>query len=137
MNFSLWNDSRVSLLICFGIMRFLFEINLDQTSPETTLQNFQTTNHSLIIDDLIDDALSTISSLSINPAVDQRSASPEIARLLSINRHTDTSHELNTNKNDENRFYEEKRLIEQELELIRRERENLLDEHEKYRQQTT
>ena len=38
---------------------------------------------------------------------------------------------------DRGRFYEEKRLIEQELELIRRERENLLNENEKYRQQTT
>ena len=35
---------------------------------------------------------------------------------------------------NKNRFYEEKRLIEQELELIRR--EHLLNEHEKYRQQT-
>jgi hypothetical protein len=90
----------------------------------------------LIIDDLVDDAVSSISSLSINTPVDQRSASPEIAQLLLLNRNTDSSQEFNINKNDENRFYEEKHLIEQELELIRRERENLLHENEKYRQQT-
>jgi hypothetical protein len=72
----------------------------------------------------------------MNTPVDPRSASPEIAQLLLLNRNTETSQELNTNKNDEYHFYEEKRLIEQELELIRRERENLLHEHEKYRQQT-
>jgi len=91
----------------------------------------------LIIDDLVDDVLSSISSLSMNTPVDQRSASPEINQLLLLNRNIDTSQEFNRNKNDDNRFYEEKRLIEQELELIRRERENLLNEHEKYRQQTT
>ncbi len=91
----------------------------------------------MIIDDLVDDVLSSISSLSGNTPVDQRSASPEIAQLLLLNRTGDTSREFHRNKNDENRFYEEKRLIEQELELIRRERENLLNEHEKYRQQTT
>ncbi len=90
----------------------------------------------MIIDDLVDDAVSSISSLSINTPVDQRSASPEIAQLLLLNRNTDSSQEFNINKNDENRFYEEKHLIEQELELIRRERENLLHENEKYRQQT-
>jgi len=90
----------------------------------------------LIIDDLVDDAVSSISSLSINTSVDQRSASPEIAQLLLLNRNTDSSQEFNRNKNDENRFYEEKHLIEKELELIRRERENLLHENEKYRQQT-
>jgi hypothetical protein len=91
----------------------------------------------LIIDDLVDDVLSSISSLSMNTPVDQRSVSPDIGQLLLLNRNIDTSQEFNRNQNDENRFYEEKCLIEQELELIRRERENLLNEHEKYRQQTT
>ena len=99
--------------------------------------NTQILNPSLIIDDLVDDVLSSVSSLSVNTPVDQRSASPEIAQLLLLNRNIDTSQELNRNKNEENRFFEEKRLIEQELELIRRERESLLHEHEKYRQQTT
>ncbi|CAF3388493.1 unnamed protein product [Rotaria sp. Silwood1] len=108
----------------------------NQPVTEIKLSNTQTTNSSLIIDDLVDDALSSISSLSISTPVDQRSASPEIAQLLLLNRNIDTSPELITNKHDENRFYEEKRLIEQELELIRRERENLLNEHEQYRQQT-
>ena len=94
------------------------------------------TNPPLLIDDLVDDVLSSISSLSFNTPTDQRSASPEIAQLLLLNRNIDASQEFSTNKNDENHFYEEKRLIEQELESIRRERENLLNEHENYRQQT-
>jgi hypothetical protein len=90
----------------------------------------------LIIDDLVDDVLSSISSLSVHTPVDPRSASPESAQLLLLNRNIDSSQEFTVNKTEENRFYEEKRLIEQELELIRRERESLLHEHEKYRQQT-
>jgi hypothetical protein len=109
------------------------EYNLDELLPSNT----QIGNPSLIIDDLVDDVLSSISSLSMNTPVEQRSASPEINQLLLLNRNIDNSQEFNRNKNDDNRFYEEKRLIEQELELIRRERENLLNEHEKYRQQTT
>jgi hypothetical protein len=105
-------------------------------SDELLPLNNQITNPSLIIDDLVDDVLSSISSLSIHTPVDQRSASPEIAQLLLLNRNTDNSQEFNLNKNEEKKFYEEKRLIEQELELIRRERENLLNQHEKYRQQT-
>ncbi len=97
--------------------------------------NTQQVNPSLIIDDLVDDVLSSISSLSMNSPIDQRSVSPAIAQLVLLNRNTDTSQEFNLHQNDENRFYEEKRLIEQELELIRRERESLLHEHEKYRQQ--
>ncbi|CAM4916756.1 unnamed protein product [Rotaria socialis] len=110
-----------------------------QNAPlsETKLSNNQSTSPSLIIDDLVDDALSSISSLSGRTPVDPRSASPEIAQLLLLNRNTDSSQEFTTNTNDEHHFYEEKRLIEQELELIRRERENLLHEHEKYRQQTS
>ncbi|CAF3396705.1 unnamed protein product [Rotaria socialis] len=110
-----------------------------QNAPlsETKLSNNQSTSPSLIIDDLVDDALSSISSLSGRTPVDPRSASPEIAQLLLLNRNTDSSEEFTTNTNDEHHFYEEKRLIEQELELIRRERESLLHEHEKYRQQTS
>ncbi|CAF4338569.1 unnamed protein product, partial [Rotaria socialis] len=110
-----------------------------QNAPlsETKLSNNQSTSPSLIIDDLVDDALSSISSLSGRTPVDPRSASPEIAQLLLLNRNTDSSQEFTTNTNDEHHFYEEKRLIEQELELIRRERESLLHEHEKYRQQTS
>lgn len=103
---------------------------------ETQLPIAQTTSPSLIIDDLVDDALSSISSLSIRTPVDQASASPEISQLLLLSRNPDAPQEFHTNINDENQFYEEKRLIEQELELIRIERENLLNEHEKYRQQT-
>jgi hypothetical protein len=90
----------------------------------------------MIIDDLVDDVLSSISSLSMNTPVDQRSISPEIAQLVLLNRNMESSQEFHINTNEENRFFEEKHLIEQELELIRRERENLLHEHEKYRQQT-
>ena len=90
----------------------------------------------MIIDDLVDDVLSSISSLSMNTPVDQRSVSPEIAQLVLLNRNMESSQEFHVNKNEENRFFEQKHLIEQELELIRRERENLLHEHEKYRQQT-
>ncbi|CAF2111069.1 unnamed protein product [Rotaria magnacalcarata] len=109
-----------------------------QNAPlgDTKLSNNQSTSPSLIIDDLVDDALSSISSLSGRTPVDPRSASPEIAQLLLLNRNTDSSQEFTANTNDEHHFYEEKRLIEQELELIRRERESLLHEHEKYRQQT-
>jgi hypothetical protein len=90
----------------------------------------------LIIDDLVDDVLSSISSLSMNSSGEQRSMSPAIAQLVLLNRNTDSLQEFNVHQNEENRFYEEKRLIEQELELIRRERESLLNEHEKYRQQS-
>ncbi len=90
----------------------------------------------MIIDDLVDDVLSSISSLSMNSSGEQRSMSPAIAQLVLLNRNTDSLQEFNVHQNEENRFYEEKRLIEQELELIRRERESLLNEHEKYRQQS-
>ena len=102
---------------------------------ETRPSRIEVTNRSLIIDDLVDDVLSSMSSLSGNTPVDPRSASPEIAQLLSLNRNVESAQEFHVNRTDENRFYEEKRLIEQELELIRRERENLIHEHEKYRQQ--
>ncbi|UJR35090.1 hypothetical protein I4U23_027865 [Adineta vaga] len=108
----------------------------DLQTMESRPSNSEIVHRSLIIDDLVDDVLSSMSSLSGNSSVDPRSASPEIAQLLSLNRNLESSQEFHVNKNDENRFYEEKRLIEQELELIRRERENLLHEHEKYRQQS-
>ena len=62
--------------------------------------------------------------LSVHTPVDPRSASPEIAQLLSLHRTVDNSQELNHHENDQNRFFEEKRLIEEELEMIRREHEN-------------
>ncbi|CAF1578036.1 unnamed protein product, partial [Adineta ricciae] len=102
---------------------------------ETRPSRIEVTNRSLIIDDLVDDVLSSMSSLSGNTPVDPRSASPEMAQLLSLNRNVESAQEFHVTRSDENRFYEEKRLIEQELELIRRERENLIHEHEKYRQQ--
>ncbi|CAF1185355.1 unnamed protein product [Adineta steineri] len=107
----------------------------DESPIPMASSNNEIRNPSLIIDDLVDDVLSSISSLSNNTPVDQRSISPEIAQLLVLNRNIDGSQEFHVNNNEENRFYEEKRLIEKELELIRHERENLLHEHEKYRQQ--
>lgn len=113
----------------------ILHINLDISLPESIPTNTRTTSPSLIIDDLVEDALSSVSSLSIHTPVDQRSASPDIAQLLLLNRNVEGSQEFTTMRSDDNHFYEEKRLIEQELELIRRERENLLNEHETYRQQ--
>lgn len=110
--------------------------NLDDHLPGVVSSHAQQANPPLIIDDLVDDVLSSISSLSVHTPVDPRSASPEIAQLLSLHRTVDNSQELNRHENDQNRFFEEKRLIEEELEMIRRERESLLHEHEKYRQQT-
>ena len=72
----------------------------------------------------------------MNTPADQRSASPELAQLLALNRNPEDSQEFHIHQNEESRFYEERRLIEQELESIRRERESLLNEHERYRQQT-
>jgi hypothetical protein len=72
----------------------------------------------------------------MTPPAEQRSMSPAIAQLVLLNRNIDGSQEFSVNQTEENRFYEEKRLIEQELELIRRERESLLNENERYRQQT-
>ena len=98
--------------------------SLDNILPEVVSSHAQQENPPLIIDDLVDDVLSSISSLSVHTPVDPRSASPEIAQLLSLHRTVDNSQELNHHENDQNRFFEEKRLIEEELEMIRREREN-------------
>ena len=108
-----------------------------QTNPSSASSILpEQANPPLIIDDLVDDVLSSISSLSAHTPADQRSASPEIAQLLSLHRNVDSSQEFNRHENDQHRFYDEKRLIEDELEMIRRERESLLSEHERYRQQT-
>lgn len=92
-----------------------------QQSNNKSLQNHSSStsilpeqvNPSLIIDDLVDDGLSSISSLSANTPADPQSASPEIAQLLSLHHTVDSSQELN-----------------------RRERESFLSVHERYRQQT-
>lgn len=68
----------------------------------------------------------------MNTPADQRSISP-LTPDNNLSQKNILFQEFNNEK--ENKFYEEKRLIEQELELIRRERENLLNQHEKYRQQ--
>lgn len=68
----------------------------------------------------------------MNTPADQRSISP-LTPDNNLSQKNTLFQEFNNEK--ENKFYEEKRLIEQELELIRRERENLLNQHEKYRQQ--
>ena len=112
------------------ISRLIANQQTNQCKSEMITTENQQHDGSLIIDDLVDDVLSSISSVSLHTIDDQRSASPEIAQLLLLNRNIDQS-------NEQKNFLEEKRLIEQELELIRRERENLLEEHEKYRQQIT
>ena len=122
--------------IFFALIIIEISPDLDDILSEVVSSHAQQANQPLIIDDLVDDVLSSISSLSAHTPVDQRSASPEIAQLLSLHRPVDSSQEFNRHENDQNHFLEEKRLIEEELEMIRRERESLLHEHEKYRQQT-
>lgn len=109
------------------------QTRLDLLQSETTAHNSHQMQAPLIIDDLVDDVVSSVSSLSVRTPVDQRSISPpEHVHLLPTNDFDEFVFETQ----DETPFHEEKRLIEQELEFIRRERENLLQEHEKYRQQT-
>ena len=89
--------------------------DLDDILPEVVPSYTQQANPPLIIDDIVDDVPSSISSLSVHTPVDN-------------------SQELNRHENDQNRFLEEKRLIEGKLQMIRRERESFLHEHEKCRQ---
>ena len=89
-----------------------------------------------MIDDLVDDVLSSISSLSLNTAGDLHSISPESTHLPSAYRLDDNAQALRSKTTAENHFYEEKRLIERELESIRREREALLNDHENHRPQS-
>ena len=89
-----------------------------------------------MIDDLVDDVLSSISSVSLNTPGDLHSISPESTHLPSTYRHDENAQVLRSKKAAENHFHEEKRLIERELESIRREREALLNDHENHRQQS-
>ena len=56
--------------------------SLDNILPEVVSSHAQQENPPLIIDDLVADVLSSISSLSVHTPVDPRSASPEIALLI-------------------------------------------------------
>ena len=111
-------------------------VNLDLVGSDGLSSRIESIPPPLLIDDLVDDVVSSISSLSNNNTpVEQRSRSPEPAHSIMNNRQLGCSGEFILTSQDQNPFYEEKRLIEEELEFIRRERENLLQEHEKYRQQ--
>jgi hypothetical protein len=95
----------------------------------------------VIIDDLVDDALSSASSSCSRATHEHGSMSSDDVRCRVFDQRggggsgDDDDTMCRERVNNDNALHEQKRLIEQELAMIRREREHLLLEHGRYRQE--